>query len=199
MHPSETSSGPTASVPASLDNPRRGFLKKAAAVVIGGVVGLVPALAGLATFLNPLRPSVKSKQRPAGFRDDGFCKVAPFDSLPDGVPQAFQIIADRHDAWNTYPQEPIGAVYLCKRSADKVQAFNVTCPHAGCAVDYKAEKKAYHCPCHNSSFTLDGVRDEKSPSPRDLDSLECEIGDDGQVWVKYEDFKTGDKHKNPKA
>lgn len=195
MHSSEAHSDHSA--PAAPQ--RRGFLKKAAAVVIGGFVGLVPAVAGLATFLNPLRKSVKDKLRPSGFRDDGFCKVASLDTLQTDQPQAFRIIADRHDAWNTYPQEPIGAVYLCKTSDGKVQAFNVTCPHAGCAVDYRSGQQAYHCPCHNSSFDLKGKRDAKSPSPRNLDSLECEVSDDGQVWVKYEDFKTGDVHKKPKA
>lgn len=195
MHSSETHAGSAASDAP----PRRGFLKKLAAVVIGGFVGLVPAVAGLATFLNPLRKSVKDKLRPSGFRDDGFCKVANLAALQQGQPQAFQIIADRHDAWSTYPHEPIGAVYLCKLSDTKVQAFNVTCPHAGCAVDYRPGPQVYHCPCHNSSFDLEGKRDAKSPSPRDLDSLECEVGDDGQVWVKYQDFKTGDLHKKPKA
>ena len=63
--------------------------------------------------------------------------------------------------------------------------------------DYKSAKAAYHCPCHNSSFAADGKRDPKSPSARDLDSLPVKIKEDGQVWVKYQDFKTGDKEKKP--
>ena len=57
-------------------------------------------------------------------------------------------------------------------------------------------KKAYHCPCHNSSFTADGTRAPDSPSARNLDSLEVKIID-GVVWVKYQDFKTGEKEKHP--
>src|SRR5438309_3578166 len=154
--------------------PRRGFVKQFLAVVIGGLVGLVPAAVGLATFLNPLRNSVKAKQRPSGSDAQGFYTVATLDSLSD-VPQAFKIIADRKDAWNTFPKDAIGAVYLQRVGKNEVRAFNVSCPHAGCSVDWRPAEKAYHCPCHNSSFEADGTRSATSPSARDLDALEVKI------------------------
>jgi hypothetical protein len=40
------------------------------------------------------------------------------------------------------------------------------------------------------------VRDPKSPSARDLDSLPVKISD-GVVWVKFQDFKAGDREKKP--
>lgn len=175
--------------------PRRGFIAQLTAVVIGGLVGVVPAAVGLATFLNPLRKSAKQQQAPSGSDIDGYYRVTTLDSLA-AIPQAFKIIADRKDAWNTFPKDAIGAVFLSRTGTNDVRAFNVTCPHAGCAVDYKANKQAYFCPCHNSSFAADGVRDPKSPSARDLDSLPVKIID-GAVWVKYQDFKTGDKEKKP--
>ena len=175
--------------------PRRGFVTQLTAIVIGGLVGVVPAAVGLATFLNPLRKSVKEKQRPTGSDFEGYYQVTTFESLSE-IPQSYKIIADRKDAWNTFPKDAIGAVFLSRSGAGEVRAFNVTCPHLGCAVDYKAGKRAYHCPCHNSSFAADGVRDPKSPSARDLDSLPVKIVD-GAVWVKYQDFKTGDKEKKP--
>jgi menaquinol-cytochrome c reductase iron-sulfur subunit len=175
--------------------PRRGFVAQIAAIVVGGLVGVFPAAVGLATFLNPLRKSVKEKQRPGGSDDYGYYRVTTFDSLSE-IPQAYKIIADRKDAWNSFPKDAIGAVFLSRAANGEVRAFNVTCPHAGCAVDYKAAKNAYHCPCHNSSFAPNGERDPKSPSARDLDSLLVKI-DDGDVWVKYQDFKCGAKEKNP--
>jgi Rieske Fe-S protein len=174
--------------------PRRNFFTQLAAVVVGGVAGLVPLAVGLATFINPLRKSVKEKLEPSG-SDQGFYKVTTLDSLT-ATPQAFKIIADRKDAWNAFPKDAIGSVYLSRLEGDKVLAFNVTCPHAGCAVDWRSAKKAYHCPCHNSAFAADGSRAPESPSARDLDSLDVEIRD-GAVWVKYQDFKTGEKKKLP--
>ena len=176
--------------------PRRGFVTQMTALVVGGLVGIFPAAVGLATFLNPLRKSAKEKQMPLGSDADGYYRVTTLDSL-SAVPQAFKIIADRKDAWNTFPKDAIGAVFLSRVGAGNVRAFNVTCPHAGCAVDFKTAKQAYHCPCHNSSFSAEGERDPKSPSARDLDSLPVKIDVDGAVWVKYQDFKTGEKEKKP--
>jgi Rieske Fe-S protein len=176
--------------------PRRGFVAKLAAIVIGGLVGIVPAAVGLATFLNPLRSKVKERQRPSGSDAEGYYRVTTFDSLSE-APQAFKIIADRKDAWNTYPQDAIGAVYLQRVGANnEVRAFNVSCPHAGCAVDWRPTKELYHCPCHNSSFAADGHRDPKSPSARNLDSLDVRVVE-GVVFVKFQDFKAGVKEKKP--
>lgn len=173
--------------------PRRDFLTQLAAISIGGLVGVFPAAVGVATFLNPLRKSVKAQQAPTGSDADGFFKVASLESLSD-VPQAFKIIANRKDAWNVFPLEAIGAVFLQKLAGDEVRALNVSCPHAGCSVDFRTGKQQYHCPCHNSAFSVEGTRDEKSPSPRDLDSLECKVVD-GQVLVKFQNFKAGVKEK----
>ncbi len=177
------------------EEPRRGFVKQFLAVVIGSVVGLVPLAVGLATFLNPLRKSAKEKQLPVGMDEQGFYKVVPFSSLSE-TPQALKIIADRKDAWNTFPKEAIGAVYLQRIGTDGVRAFNAECPHAGCIVDYRPTEKAYLCPCHNSLFAEDGKRDSKSPSARDLDKLEAKVVD-GIVLVKFQKFKAGVKEMIP--
>ena len=194
----QTPSEPGHSVPEFLavpPEPRRGFVKQFLAVVIGGLVGLAPAAVGLATFLNPLRKSVKEKQQPDGADADGYYKVAPLGALSE-TPQALQIIANRKDAWNTYPKEAIGAVYLQRVGQDGVRAFNAACPHAGCFVDWQSAKHAYRCPCHNSTFAPDGTRDPQSPSARDLDELATRI-EDGVVFVKFQNFKAGDKEKKP--
>lgn len=188
-------SGPE-NVPVAADflhapEPRRGFMVKASSLVIGGLVGLVPTAVGLATFLNPLRKSVQDQQRPSGSDSDGYYKVASLDAISE-VPQPFTIIADRKDAWNTYPKSAIGTVFLQRAGAgtEELRAFNSTCPHAGCRVDFRSASKKYHCPCHNSTFDAQGTRDPKSPSARNLDDLAYRIVD-GAVWVKYQDFKSG--------
>jgi len=169
---------------------RRDFIKKACAIFIGAVTGLVPAISGLIVFLDPLRR--KSK-------DGDAVPVASLSALPeDGVPRKFPVISSHTDAWNRVPRVPIGAVYLRRTGDKKVEAFNVICPHAGCFVDYDPGKKGYHCPCHNSSFELDGkIADPKSPSPRGLDELEVEIRDNNEIWVKFQNFLAGKKEKNP--
>jgi menaquinol-cytochrome c reductase iron-sulfur subunit len=171
---------------------RRDFLTKAAAVAIGTVSTLVPVGAGLVTIFDPLR------RRSA---ESGPILVTTLNALPnDGKPRRFQIVADRQDAWNKYPQVPIGAVYLRRVNEKTVEALNVTCPHAGCPVEFKEADGSFLCPCHDSKFKLDGtIDDPKSPSPRALDSLEVEIRNDSEIWVTYRNFEPGKSDKIPLA
>ncbi|HVY70044.1 MAG TPA: Rieske (2Fe-2S) protein, partial [Verrucomicrobiae bacterium] len=104
----------------------------------------------------------------------------------------------RQDAWNKFTNVPVGAVYLRRVGEKTVEAFNVVCPHAGCFVDFMPERKSYLCPCHNSTFGLDGkIQDAKSPSPRGLDSLEVELRDGGEIWVRFQNYQAGHHEKIP--
>ncbi len=175
---------------------RRGFLYKALTATIGAVVGIFPLIAGLLFFLDPLR-----KRKVVGGKGDakeGFIKVGSLEAVPtDGTPARFPVVVDRReDAWTTYLNVAIGAVYVRLGKQGEVVAFNVTCPHLGCSVDYIPGNKQYLCPCHDSAFALDGSRTNKTP-PRDLDTLEVDIDKlkIGEIWVKYQDFRTGEEHK----
>jgi menaquinol-cytochrome c reductase iron-sulfur subunit len=164
---------------------RRGFFEQAAAVVLGGAALLVPGVTGLVAFLNPLRQKSQSGQ---------WMQLATLDVLNDGdAPRGFAIKADRTDAWNYFPNEPIGGVFL-RRVGDEVRALQVICPHAGCsiAVQSTPDGNKFVCPCHLANFDLDGKRtDAISPSPRDMDALEVEIREANQVWVKFQTFQLG--------
>lgn len=164
---------------------RRGFLKKLAANVLGAVITLVPFAAGLAVWLDPVRRKTKTGGQ--------LVRVTALNALPDdGVPRKFPVRASRVDAWNRSPETAVGAVYLRREKGEKPRAFNVVCPHAGCFVDYMAAKGSYLCPCHNSTFALDGkINDAKSPAPRGLDELELEIRNESEVWVKFQNYRAG--------
>ncbi|MBI4625323.1 MAG: Rieske 2Fe-2S domain-containing protein [Verrucomicrobia bacterium] len=167
---------------------RRNFLTKAAAVVIGGAITLVPSLAGLFVFFDPLRRKTEAGDA---------VLVGSLNALPEnGEPRKFALLATRVDAWNRTPNVPVGAVYLQRLENNRVRAFNVACPHAGCFVDYRAGQKHYHCPCHNSSFALDGkVLDPRSPAPRGLDELPVEIRNGSEIWVRFQNFRAGVKER----
>jgi Rieske Fe-S protein len=61
-------------------------------------------------------------------------------------------------------------------------------------VAYDKQTDTFKCPCHNSSFAVDGAIIEPSPSPRAMDTLESEIVG-GEILVKYENFYTGKAEK----
>ena len=173
---------------------RRSFLEKALAAVIGLVVGVFPLASGLLVFLDP----VLRKKSSAGGKEEAkpFLRVASLSTLPDGKPAQVPVISDLADAWNREVNQPVGAVYLI-RSGDKVSAFNAICPHAGCFVGYAADRNCFQCPCHTSSFTLDGTKIMPSPSPRDMDPLEVEVRD-GDVWVQFVNYYPGKEEREEK-
>jgi Rieske Fe-S protein len=170
---------------------RRGFFKKLAANVLGTIITIVPFAAGLAVWLDPAR-----RKAAVGGQ---LVRVATLNALPDdGVPRKFAVIASRVDAWNKSPETAIGAVYLRREKAAKPRAFNVVCPHAGCFVEYVADRDCYLCPCHNSTFALNGtINDPGSPSPRGLDELEVEVRGEAEIWVKFQNFRAGVVEKTP--
>ena len=171
---------------------RRDFFTRLFAGVIGTILGLVPLASGVLVFLDPLRRKASST---------GALRVTTLEAVPDdGIPRKFPVLATRVDAWNKFSETPVGAVYLRRTSDGKLQAFNVVCPHAGCFVDFLPERGRYLCPCHNSTFTLAGkIDDPKSPSPRGLDSLEAEVRNGKEIWVKFQNFEAGHAEKIPVA
>ena len=177
------------------------MLAALAAIVVGGIVGLVPLAAGLATFLDPLL-----KRKPNGGNAGEKAarplrRVASLASLPaDGTPVQVPVIADLTDAWNREANQPIGAVYL-RRNEDKVECFNAICPHAGCFVAYAADREVFQCPCHTSSFQLDGSRIHPTPSPRDMDPLTVDAQKlkEGEVWIEFVNYYPGKEHREEKS
>ena len=164
-----------------LPDDRRGFLAKLLALGLGAVALAVPTLSALAAFLNPWR-----QKSAAG----NWVRVASTAALPrGGPPQRCPVIADRADAWNGYPAEAVGAVFLRQMSDGNFLALQTICPHNGGCVSYDPEKQNFYCPAHGALFDPQGSRlDEKSISPRDLDKLDVEIRDGTEVWVKFERF-----------
>ena len=176
---------------------RRGFLAQVVALIGGSIALMVPVVVGIVTSLNPL------SQKGSGGR---FFRLTSLDLLPEGgPPQRIPVIAERIDAWNRFPDEPIGTVWLRRTGPKTVEALSAVCPHAGCAIQYRGpdeagqtkagQKKAGHfaCPCHKAVFELSGPRVAglSSDSPRDMDSLEVRIENETEVWVKFQNFDTG--------
>jgi menaquinol-cytochrome c reductase iron-sulfur subunit len=169
--------------PSDPSDNRRGFLAKFLAVGFGAAALAAPAFAALAAFVNPWRQKCASGK---------WIRAASLAALPEGKPQRCPIIAERTDAWNSFPPEAIGAVFLCRGKGNEVLALQSICPHNGGCVSFDTAKNCYWCPSHGALFDIQGRRlDEKSVSPRDLDTLEVEIRDGSEVWVKFEKFRDG--------
>lgn len=178
----------SSSLPTDSPAPRRSFLTTVATMGLGAVITLTPLLSALAFFLDPI---LRRKPKFRGGDAEGYLPVTKLSDLPDdGTPLRFVLKADKIDAWNKFTDQSVGTVYLRKMPGNQIIAFNDTCPHLGCKVDFQESNKTFLCPCHASSFDLDGKRLNEIP-PRPLDTLEWKTDADGKVWVKYQDFQCG--------
>lgn len=178
--------------------PRRGFLYQFITGAIAAVLGIVPAVTAVLFALNPLKKTPGGNE---GAEDlsDGFVNLGiTVEALPeDGAPRAVKVVDDRVDAWNKFTNVEIGRVWLRRLEGDKVVAFSTICPHLGCAIDFRREEHDFYCPCHTSTFALDGTKQNQIP-PRNMDELEIRRDEEtGELWVKYETYRAATPEKVP--
>jgi Rieske Fe-S protein len=188
--------GESSSHPPSED---RRLVVKLLAGGVGAVAGLVPAAVGLVTFADPATRRERKftdPKKPAGQKtEDGFIRAVSLAEVPaDGTPLRVPLRDDVTNKWTFAVNEPIGEVVLRRQGADgEVTALSTVCPHAGCAVSLGKNDEGqpiYQCPCHKSAFKIDGTMIQPTPSPRNMDELQCRV-ENGVVYVKYQNFFTG--------
>ena len=109
----------------SRQEPRRNFLLEFWSIAIGGIVSVIPFLAGIAVLVDPLRRSQADG-------DGKWIRVASSKAVPDdGVPRQFPVITDATDAWTYSPTERVGAVYLTRLpGSPDVLARSDSCIHS---------------------------------------------------------------------
>ena len=170
-----------------------------------GIVTKLMALAVTSVLAIPavgyvLTPLFKRKEE-----QGGFVTLARLSDLEPGVPRVFPVVQGRKDAWVSYPPEPVGSVWLVRNSKDsstQVVAFTAECPHLACAITLSDDHRGFFCPCHVSSFRLDGAR-INGAAPRDMDPLEVEPLKDGDpdtlIRVRFQRFRTNTEARIPLA
>ncbi|MEZ6116223.1 MAG: Rieske 2Fe-2S domain-containing protein [Pirellulaceae bacterium] len=173
------------------DPPRRGFIIQFLTGAIGAC-GFGARGAGNLVFLNPIAKKKDSAGAKGKRDEDGFVLLAgvTVESLPeDGTPVACKVFDDKIDAWNRFSNVEIGTVWIRRLDENNILAFSSICPHLGCAVDYRQTDRDFFCPCHTSSFDLEGNKTNSIP-PRGMDQLQVKTKPDtgDQIWLKYETF-----------
>lgn len=166
-------------MPLGPSHDRRGALSRIAKTLLG-VLGTAVAAPGLAFLADPLR------RRGTG---TAALRVAAASAVRPGRPLYAEIVGTVRDAWSKRERERLGACWLV-RDGERIRALSTVCPHLGCAVDWQEEARAFHCPCHRSTFDEQGRRKD-GPAPRDMDELEARVAEDGGVLVVHRRFRIG--------
>jgi menaquinol-cytochrome c reductase iron-sulfur subunit len=172
---------PAPVAPPQAEDSRSDFLKT---VGVGGIGLGLAAVAGAPAVAFVAYPLLHATVTGAS----GFVKVGTSSAFKPGKPVKVDVFADKRDAWNRIVKMKIGSAWIL-REGETIHAYSSVCPHLGCAVDYESDVTRFKCPCHHSSFALDG-KVEGGPAPRAMDQLEVEETA-GVVSVRYERFRQG--------
>lgn len=135
-------------------------------VGVGGVASSLPIAIAACSPQDKKSESPASPTRPDGFQSIG--TVAELNQKGQILNKEFA---------------PGGVLVVSNPTNPKtLAAVNPTCTHRGCIVEWKADQKAFVCPCHNAKYSLDG-KVLKSPAEKPLPTYEAKVEGDS-VLVK---------------
>ena len=141
------------------DNRRNFFV-----AAIFGLTGLITAALGVPAAAYLLLP-------PRTRKDGRWVEAGDISGLQIGTPEEMVFRRTRVDGWKVTSEK--ATAWVVKNGSDVV-AFAPQCTHLGCAYHWEEQTKEFLCPCHTSTFSLDG-QVLSGPAPRPLDRYEVKV------------------------
>ncbi|MBI1822219.1 MAG: ubiquinol-cytochrome c reductase iron-sulfur subunit [Nitrospirae bacterium] len=155
---------------------RRSFFGKAIAAIAGSIALIlsVPILGY--TILPALRK-----------REEPWSEVGPVTQLEMNQPKELEVVRSVSSGW--MKAASVRSIWAFRKPEGEVVVYSPICTHLGCGYHWDDQKKKFLCPCHNSSFDLNG-QVLGGPAPRPLDALPAKVEGD-RLYVVYKEFKSG--------
>jgi menaquinol-cytochrome c reductase iron-sulfur subunit len=129
---------------------------------VWGLIGATLTLPALAYLFLP----------PKAKREQEWADAGELRNLQPNVPEEVVFRRTRVDGWKVSSQK--ATAWVVKQDGDRLVAFSPQCTHLGCAVHWDERNKNFLCPCHTSSFGIDG-RVLGGPAPRPLDRFRVRV------------------------
>lgn len=101
-----------------------------------------------------------------------FVEATDVARLKVNTPEEVVFRRTRVDGWKVVTEKV--SAWVVKHSDKDVVAFGPQCPHLGCAYHWEENSHEFLCPCHTSTFNLDG-NVTAGPSPRPLDRFDVKV------------------------
>ena len=168
MEPDSTRNG---AEPVRTEIPRRKLLES-----LVGLMNLVVMTAIVAPVMGFISAPLWRKKEPGIWVD-----VLGLDELQDGETKSATYQIRVKDGYMMSDRRYSVFLY---RKGDRIVAYDPSCPHLGCHVEFKDRKKRYVCPCHGGVFDEDGSR-LSGPPPRGLSRITTKVKD-GRIWLYKE-------------
>lgn len=163
-------------MPDNFSDSRRRFLGYA----IGGAAGAITLGYAIPLVDYVVEPSL-AREKPE------WSEVGSIAEIEPESPASINFYAQTKAGWMEKKVEH--DVWVVKHADGSAEVFSPVCPHLGCGYRWDAVDRKFKCPCHGSTFDING-RVLGGPAPRDLDTLPAKV-ENGILYVKYEKFRLG--------
>ena len=128
-------------------------------------IGMMLAIPASVYLLWPPRPK----------KEDPWTEAGRLSDLRLDTPAELVFRRNRVDGWKVSSEK--ATTWAVRVSDSEVIAFGPQCPHLGCAYHWNAPKHEFLCPCHSSTFSIQGEV-LTGPAPRALDRYDLKIEQD---------------------
>ena len=109
---------------------------------------------------------------PKARKAEEWVEVADAGQLSLKSPEEVVFRHNRIDGWKVNSEK--ATAWVVKMSDNEFVAFAPQCTHLGCAYRWDEQKQSFLCPCHTSTFSMDG-RVLSGPAPRPLVRFEVKV------------------------
>lgn len=141
--------------------------------------GAIYGLWGLITAAVALPAGAYLLIVPRPRRPDDFIEVADLKQLKEKDPEEIVFRRNRRDGWKVTSEK--SSAWVVKMSEDKAIAYVPSCTHLGCAFHWDERNNNFLCPCHTSTFSIEGAP-LAGPALRPLDRYDVQVRD-GKLFV----------------
>lgn len=148
--------------------------------VSGAIAGVIAMAIGIPLVGYTILPALKR-------RKPEWADAGSLESVHTGFPKELDLVLSVTDGWQKTTTKK--SVWAVKDDTGAVTVYSPICTHLGCGYRWRPEHSSFHCPCHNSHFSLEG-KVLSGPAPRPLDTLPVRI-EDGRLLVMYKEFRAG--------
>jgi menaquinol-cytochrome c reductase iron-sulfur subunit len=143
---------------------------------------VIAGLGGLMTVALAAPAAAYLLFKPKSQRQADFVPAADLSTLTVGKPEEVVFHRTRVDGWRVLKEK--STAWVVRKDEQNVVAFTPQCTHLGCAYHWDDKANNFLCPCHTSTFAIDG-KVLSGPAPRPLDRYVTKI-DQGKILIGSE-------------
>ena len=142
----------------------------------------IAGLGGLMTAALAVPAAAYLFIRPRSQKQSDFVPAADLSQLTVGKPEEVVFRRTRVDGWRVLNEK--STAWVLRKDDQNVVAYTPQCTHLGCAYHWDEKENNFLCPCHTSTFSIDG-KVLNGPAPRPLDRYVTRI-EQGKILIGTE-------------